>query len=67
MYKTVSFNIYKEHLENIVFAERNNGIKQNNETEETNEEPIPKPPPTDWTDSINYRSSNRESESANSI
>ena len=63
MYKTVSFNIYKEHLENIVFAERNNGIKQNNETEETNEKPIPKPPPIDWTDSISYKSFNRESES----
>lgn len=60
MYKTVSFNIYKEHLENIVFAERKNGIRYT-ATEETKDKPIPKPPP-DWNDSINRRSSKRDSE-----
>ena len=54
MYETVSFNIYKEHLENIVYAERKDRIKQDNTTEETEDKPIPKPPP-DWTDSVNYR------------
>ena len=66
MYETVSFNIYKEHLENIVFAERENRIEANKVKKEPEDKPIPKPPP-DWTDSVNYRSSNRESAVTNSI
>ena len=64
MYETVSFNIYKEHLENIVYAERENGIKQDNRQKKRKINRF-RNRRRDWTDSVNYRSSNRESESTN--
>lgn len=67
MYKTVSFNIYKENLENIVFAERENMANQHNTKEETEEKPIPKPPPLNWTASLSKKRFNCESEDTASI
>ncbi|MGI9054915.1 MAG: hypothetical protein ACR2F2_03845 [Pyrinomonadaceae bacterium] len=67
MYKKVSFNIYKEHLEDIVFGEGKDSIEDDTTKEETEDKPIPKPPPQSWTDPLSYRRFNRESEGTSSI
>lgn len=67
MYKTVNFNIYKENLESIVFAENKKQEKKEPEKNEATDKPIPKPPPQYWTDPMSYRRSNRESDGTSSI
>ena len=67
MYESVSFNIYKENLENIVFTENQKPGRKNDEQEESQDKPIPKPPPQYWNDPMSYRRSNRESEGTSNI
>ncbi len=67
MYKTVSFNIYKENLESIVFAESKRQEINEQQKSDITDKPIPKPPPQYWTDPLSYRRSNRESEGTSRI
>lgn len=60
-YKTVSFNIFEEHLEDIVYKDRNNKSPRSNETDEQDKfsgqesPPAPKPSTEYWHPSFQTR------------
>lgn len=66
MFKTVSFNIYEENLEDVVYGEKNTQ-KKNAEQKAEADKPIPKPPPQFWTDPLSYSRFNRESEGTSNV
>ena len=67
MYESANFNTNTENLEKLVFAENKKIEKNESEKIQTNDKPIPKPPPQYWTDPLSYRRFNRESEGTSNI